>query len=247
MTSLNRLAVVAVTLTIMVSGAQAQLVSDDFDAYAAGSPPPSPWWNWGTSGTMLVDDTVFWGPSGKSVQLNRVLFDHQAFAFGQTFPPLIGETDLTYHFMLAGGSDREALCVFGRDASDNTVAWWVSHGGFFGNAVATYSDSQSWTWVMDIASDTWYGVHLLIDPIAYTYDITVWQDDNPTNTATVTGLAFRNGASADVITELQIGDFYDSFSDVRPAYLDEVLLIGPYVFADGFETGHTGAWTAVQP
>ncbi|MGD8440942.1 MAG: hypothetical protein PVG53_10425, partial [Holophagae bacterium] len=185
---MSRLAVIAVVVALAVPGAEAQLVYDDFDAYATGAPPPSPWWNWGTSGTMLVDDTVFWGPSGKSVQINRVLFDHQAFAIGQTFPPLVGDTDLTYHFMLAGGSDREALCVFGRDASDNTVAWWVSHGGQFGNAVATYSDSQGWTWIMDIASDTWYGVHLLIDPVSSTYDVTVWQDDNPATTATATDL-----------------------------------------------------------
>jgi hypothetical protein len=100
---------------------------------------------------------------------------------------------------------------------------------------------------MDIASDTWYGVHLLIDPVSSTYDVTVWQDDNPATTATVTDLAFRNGPSADVITEIQMGDFYASYSDIRPAYVDEVLLIGPFVFADGFEAGHTGAWSATAP
>jgi hypothetical protein len=237
----------AIVVLIAVSGVEAQLVDEDFDSHTTGAPPASPWWTWGTSGTVLVDDSVFSGSSGKSVQLNRVLFNYQDFAFGRDFAPIIGETELTYHFRLASGSDREALCVFGHDSTNLTVGWWISHGGQFGNAVATFSDSQQWTWVMDISGDTWYGVHLLIHPSSHSYDITVWQDDNPANTATVTGIDFRHGALADTIDQIQAGDFYKSYSDIRPAWIDEILLIGPFVFADAFETGTTDNWSATQP
>jgi len=229
------------------SGAQAQLIEENFDAYATGAPPPSPWWNWGDSGTKLIDETVFNGASGKSVELRRTAFDLQAFAIGRTFAPVEGEVDLTYFFRLTGGSTREALCVFGRDSADNMIAWWVAHGGQFGNAVATYSDIEGWTHVMDISSDAWYGVHLDIDTAASTYDITVWEQDNPTNTATVTDRTFRNSPLADAVDEIQLGDFYASFSDLRSAYVDDLRLVGPVVFRDGFESGDTAEWSGVSP
>jgi hypothetical protein len=237
----------AIIVGLGASGAHAQLIDESFDAYATGSPPPSPWWNWGTSGTKHIDETVFNGASGKSVELHRTAFDHQAFAIGRTIAPLEGEVDLTYFFRLTGGSTREALCVFGRDSSDNMIAWWVTHGGQFGNAVATYSDIQGWTHIMDISSDAWYGVLLDIDTAAATYDITVWEQDNPTNTATVTDRTFRNSPLANAVDEIQLGDFYASYSDLRSAYVDDLRLVGPVVFRDGFESGDTAEWSGVSP
>jgi hypothetical protein len=114
--------VVAVAVGLGMGQAHAQLIDEGFDSYATGSPPPSPWWNWGTSGTKLIDETVYNGVSGKSVELRRTAFDHQAFAIGRTFAPLEGRVDLTYFFRLSGGSTREALCVFGRDSADNMIA-----------------------------------------------------------------------------------------------------------------------------
>ena len=238
---------VTVIIGLAAGAARAQLIDESFDLYATGSPPPSPWWNWGTSGTKLVDETVYNGGAGKSVELRRTAFDHQAFAIGQTFAPLEGQVDLTYFFRLSSGSDREALCVFGRDSSDNTIAWWVAHGGQFGNAVATYSDIEGWTHVMDITGDAWYGVHLEIDTAACTYDITVWEADNPATTATVTDRTFRNFTLADAVDEIQLGDFYASYSDLRSAYVDDLRLVGPVVFRDDFESGDTAGWSAVSP
>lgn len=238
---------VAVIFGLGGAAAHAQLIDEDFDAYATGLTPPWPWWNWGTSGTMLIDETVYNGDSGKSVELHRIAFDHQAFAIGQTFAPLEGQVDLSYFFRLSSGSDREALCVFGRDSADNAIAWWVAHGGQFGNAVATYSEIEGWTHVMDISSDTWYGVHLEIDTAACTYDITVWQEDNPATTATVTDRTFRNFTLADAVDEIQLGDFYASYSDLRSAYVDDLRLVGPIVFRDGFESGDTAGWSGAGP
>jgi hypothetical protein len=237
-------AVVVTAVWVWGVPAQAQLVVDDFDDYPAGLSPPAPWWYWGTSGTILVDDTVYHGTGGSSIEFNRVMFDYQPFTIGQAvMPPLEGQGEMTYSFRLGGGSDREVLCVFGHNYDNNAVAWWVTHGGWFGNAVATYSNSQGWTHVMDVVDDTWYSVRLDIDVDTHSYDITVWEDDDPTNTATVTGLDFRDLAAADPIDDIQMGDFYDSFSITRTAYLDDVRLIGPRIFADDFEAGNTGAWS----
>lgn len=79
------------------------------------------------------------------------------------------------------------------------------------------------------------------------YDITVWEDANPTNTTTVTGLDFRDLPLADPIDDIQLGDFYNSYSDLRLAHVDDLRLVGPRVFADDFETGNTGAWSVATP
>ena len=42
---------------LAVGTAHAQLIVDDFDSQTSGSPPAWLWWNNGTSGTILVDDT----------------------------------------------------------------------------------------------------------------------------------------------------------------------------------------------
>ncbi|MEE4273348.1 MAG: hypothetical protein V2I67_16860 [Thermoanaerobaculales bacterium] len=236
------------TMLLGTVTAHAQLIDQTFDGFPAGSPPGSPWFTWGTAGTTLVDDVVFRGAGGNSLAIERQLFDGSFFAAGRGFTPLVDVTEVVYYFMLSGPTTREGMSFFGRDSSDNTVAWWVAHGGYYGNAVGTFSDSQNWTHIMDVVNDTWYGVHLVIDPVAFTYDITVWEDENPTNTSTVTGLAFRNGSAADAVDELQIGDFHPGFvGEERYAYLDDLFLIGPVVFADDFESGNAFAWSNMDP
>jgi hypothetical protein len=242
-----RIMIATTILTLAVGVADAQLIVEDFDGYATGSPPPSPWWNWGTSGTNLIDDTVFRGASGKSVGFTRLYFDGNPFAIGQSFTPIHGTAELSYFFLATNG-EREVLSVFGRNSSNNAVGWWVTVGGVFGDAVATYSNSQGWTHVMNISTGAWYGVRLVIDMAAQTYDITVWQDADPTNTATVTGIAFRDGASASDIDEIQAGDFHAGFIGITGlAYLDDLRLIGETVFTDDFEIGDLSAWSAVEP
>ena len=56
--------------------AQAQLIVEDFDSQTTGSPPAWSWWTNGPSGTILVDETIFRGSSGKSVELVRTTFDN---------------------------------------------------------------------------------------------------------------------------------------------------------------------------
>ena len=228
--------------------AEAQLIDEDFDGYVAGTSPPSPWWYWGNSGTILIDDTIYHGGSGSSLEFRRMAYDNQPFTIGQSLtPPLEGQGEMTYFFRLSGGSDREVLCVFGHNFANNAVAWWVTHGGWFGDAVATYSNSQGWTHIMNVAIETWYGVRLDIDVDSQSYDITVWENAAPTNTTTVTGLDFRDLPLADPIDDIQLGDFYASYSDLRLAYVDNLRLVGSRVFADDFETGNTGVWSVATP
>jgi hypothetical protein len=246
---MGRINIVWIVIALVAVGlftlpAEAQLIEEDFDAYPAGAWPPAPWWYWGTSGTIWVDGTNPHGGSGHSLQFDRAFFDYQAFAVGQTLSPsLVGQAVLTYFFTLTGNTDREVFSVFGRNIDNNAVAWWVTHGGYFGNAVATYSETQGWTHVMDVVNDTWYGVRLEIDVTTHSFDITVWEETNPTNTSTVTGVDFRNLLLADPVDEIQIGDFSQTYSDTRLGYLDDLLFVGPGVFHDDFESGDISAWS----
>jgi hypothetical protein len=240
---------VVVAALLSVGGAEAQLIDESFDTYATGSPPPWFWWDWGASGTRNVDDTVFRGPSGKSVKFERTVFDGNAFAIGQGFLPVMGgeQVELTFFFQ-ATAVAAEMLSAFGRHEPSNQIAWWVTVGGTFPNAVATFSDSQGWTHIMDVAPNGWYGVHVFADLGAHAYDITVWEDANPTNAVTVTNLDFRDGAAAGIIDQIQFGDFNTSLtphSDV--VFVDDVFFIRPNVFRDGFESGNTDTWSSVSP
>jgi hypothetical protein len=155
--------------------------------------------------------------------------------------------ELTYYF-LAGPADYEVFTAFAQDSSSNQVAWWVTVGGEFGSAVATYSDSEGWTKVMDVTVDTWYGVRIAADPSTHSYDLSVWEDANPANTTTVTGIDFRNGATAGIIDQFQFGNFNPSWIGYASyAFIDDVLFVGPQIFQDGFDSGDTGSWSSVRP
>ena len=56
---------VVVFLALAVGIADAQLIVEDFDYQTTGSPPAWLWWNNGSSGTILVDETTCRGSSGK--------------------------------------------------------------------------------------------------------------------------------------------------------------------------------------
>jgi hypothetical protein len=209
-----------VAFTVLAVGvANAQQIVEDFDSQNTGSPPAWLWWNNGTSGTILVDESTSRGASGKSVELVRTVFDGKRFGFGRNFPAIDGPAELTF--------------------------WWVSVGGHFANAIGTYSDSGGWNQVMNIAPDTWYGVRLEIDPTTYTYDITVWEDGNPGNTATETGIAFRNGSATDTIDQIQFGNFSDSVASTTDyAFVDDITFVGPTILEDGFDSGNTSGWSS---
>ena len=249
MRSCRRVVVVAVVLGLVLAAgaADAQSIHEGFDSYPTGSPPPWFWWHWGPSGTRNVDETIFRGASGKSVKFSRTVFDGNAFAIGQSFWPTDGVLELTYYFYVES-ADQEMLSSFGRHDASNQIAWWVTVGGAVGNAIGTYSDSRGWTHVMDVAPGTWYGVYIAADMASSTFDITVWEDQYPANTATVTGLDFRNGAAASVIDQIQFGDFNAGTTPHSDSsYLDDVVFIGPTVFRSDFETGNTGGWAATVP
>ncbi len=112
-------------------------------------------------------------------------------------------------------------------------------------SIGTHSVAGGWNHLMDVAADTWYGVTLEIDPSTFTYDITVWEDDNPANTATEIGVVFRDGSAADHIDQIQFGNFSDSVSGpADSAFIDDVTFVGPRVLNDDFESGNTGSWSS---
>jgi hypothetical protein len=233
-----------VFLVLAVGGADAQLIVEDFDSQTTGSPPAWFWWDNGSSGTILVDESTYRGISGKSVELVRTVFDGNGFGFGRNFPPIDGPAELTYYF-LVGSTNEEVLTVLGGNNADSQVAWWVSVGGSVGDAIGTYSVSGGWNHVMDVVPDTWYGVHLDIDIATYTYDITVWEDGVPANTVTESGIAFRDGSAADTIDQIQFGNFSDSvISSTDSAFIDDINFVAPTVLEDGFESGNTSAWSS---
>jgi len=232
-----------VFVVLAVGVADAQLIVENFDSETTGSPPAWLWWNNGSSGTILVDESTYRGTSGKSVEIVRTVFDGNGFGFGRIFPPIEGPAELTYYF-LVGSAEEEALTVIGGNNAGHQVAWWVSVGGSIENAIATYSDSGGWNHVMDVVPDTWYGVRLEIDVATYSYDITVWEDANPTNTATETGIAFQNGSAADTIDQIQFGNFSDSVtSSTDYAFIDDITFVGSTILKDGFESANTSAWS----
>ena len=98
---------------------------------------------------------------------------------------------------------------------------------------------------MDVVLDTWYGVHLEIDIATFTYDITAWEDANPINTVTETSIAFRDGSAADIIDQIQFGNFSDSVtSSTDYAFIDDVNFVGSTILKDGFESANTSSWSS---
>jgi len=234
---------VMVLLVLSVGIADAQLIVENFDSQTTGSPPAWLWWNNGSSGTILIDETVFHGSSGKSVELFRTTFDDIGFGFGRNFPPIDGPAELTFFFRV-GSTTEEYLTAVGGNNSGHQVAWWVGVGGDVGAAIGTHSETGGWNHVMNVVVDTWYGVTLDTFPSTHTYDIKVWEDGNPGNTATQTGIPFRNGSAVEVIDQIQFGNFSDvDTGPAASAYIDGVALTGARVLHDDFETGNTGHWS----
>ncbi len=233
----------ALALALAVGVAEAQLIVEDFDSQATGSPPAWRWWENGASGTVLVDNTTYRGSSGKAVALARTVFDGYGFGFGRNFRPLEGPAELTYYFRVGSTTD-EILTAIGGNNADDRVAWWVGAGGTVGSAIGTHSVSGGWNHVMDIVADTWYGVHLDIDISTLTYDITVWEDGNPVNTTTETGIPFRNGSAASIVDHIQFANFSGAVAGPSgSAFVDDVTFVGATILNDGFESANTSGWS----
>lgn len=242
---MRKTVVIVALVLIPVSFANAQLIIEGFDSQSTGSPPAWLWWNNGSTGTILVNETTFRGSSGKSVELLRTAFvSHgRGFGFGRNFPPIDGPAELTFFFRVGSTTD-EVLTAVGGNNAGHRVAWWVGVGGDVGNAIGTHSHSGGWNHVMNVVVDTWYGVTLDIYPATFTYDITVWEDDFPGNTATETDIPFRDGSDVEVIDQIQFGNFSDAVAGpAGSTFVDDVEFIGTRVLNDDFESGNTGSWS----
>jgi parallel beta-helix repeat protein len=229
---------------LTVSTAQAQLIVEDFDSQTTGSPPAWRWWNNGSNGTILVNETTYRGSSGRSVEISRTAFENKVFGFGRNFSPIDGLAELTYYFRVES-TDEEILTAIGGNNARREIAWWVGVGGTVGNAIGTHSHSGGWNHVMDVTADTWYGVTLQVDPASFTYDITVWEDGNPANAVTETGIPFRDGSAVEIIDQIQFGNLIDEgATSTASAFIDDVAFIASRVLKDDFESGNTGMWSS---
>ena len=101
-----------VFLLLVVGVADAQLIVETFDSETTGSPPAWLWWNNGSSGRNLVDESEYRGPPGTSVELARISFDGKGLGFGRNFPPIERPAELTYYF-LVGSAEEEILTALG--------------------------------------------------------------------------------------------------------------------------------------
>ena len=246
MRSVVCVAVLVVVLAGVPGVGMGQVVVDEsFDAYPVGSPPEAPWWNWGTDGVTVVDDSQFCGASGHSVVLSRSVFPGDAFAFGRHFPEQSGQLIVEYSFRITG-SPREILSAFLVD-DDNAVGPWVTVG-YPLSGVWVYSESLDWLWVATgILEDRWYRVRLDIRASANTYDISVWREDDPSAISSLPSVPFRTAAGVGPLTNIQFGDFNVSVvPDAHVAWVDDVLVL-PLLFADSFERGDTSGWSSTAP
>jgi len=243
-----RLAAVGFLIVLLgAAGLEAQLIDEGFDAYSPGSPPPDPWWNWGTSGVNVVTTAEHRGPSGNSVAFSRLDFDGTPFAIGRNHVPPEGVARWQFFFRVSGAY-REMLSFFGRDSTTNSIGPWVTVGFPTAGKISCFSNIGGWTLVRSIMANVWYGVRVEADLATTTYDITVWQDGSPTNTVTVTGIRFRDGDAAATLDEVQFGDFSSSTTpDSFVAYVDDVGFGGEAVADDNFESGDFSGWSAVVP
>lgn len=242
---MNDLRAVCLVLVVVLvcAPAETQLIVDDFDAQTAGEAPAWRWWTNGGSGAATVDDSISRGSSGNSVELTRTTFDGRGFGFGRNFRPIDGPVELEFYFRVDSTTEETLTAVGGNNAS-HRVAWWVGVGGEVGNAIGTYTEAGGWNHVMDVSTNTWYGVALEIDPSTHSYDITVWEDGSPTNTAAETGIGFLNGTDVETIDQFQFGNFSDSSSNsTDAAYVDNVSFVGSRVLEDGFESANTSGWS----
>ena len=233
-----------IVLALLVAGmSTAQRIGDDFDSQTTGSAPAWRWWSHEASGTVEVDGIIFRGASGKSVEILRTTFDGKEISFGQNFPPLSGPAEHTFYFRV-DSTNEELLTVVGGNNAGHQVASRIGVGGEVGNAIGTYSETAGWNHVMDVSAGTWYGTTLKIDPSTHTYDITVWEDNDPANTATETGIDFQNGTNVDTIDQILFGNFSESaVSSTDSAYVDDVSFVGSRVLEDGFDSGNLSGWS----
>lgn len=234
-------------MIVAIAGvASAQTIVEDFDSYTPGLPPGGGWWTWGDGGSTLVDDTVHRGPTGNSIALDREAFPGTAFAFGRLFDPIDGQVIMEYSFRVSD-SQREMLSAFATDDGGALIGPWVTVGFPSEGEVHVYSESLGWLMVLSVQPDTWYRVILDIDVASNTYDITIWNEDDPADNNSLLAVPFRTSAGVPNLGTIQFGEFSStSFADSAKAWVDDVLFM-PFVFWDGFESGDTAAWSSTVP
>ncbi len=245
MRSLATVAVFGCVVLCVPAVGISQVVDESFDAYPVGSPPGPPWWNWGSDGVTLVDDSQFHGPSGHSVVLARSAFPGDAFAFGRDLPAQDDHVLIEYSFRVTG-NPREILTFFAVDA-DNDAGPWVTVG-YPLPGVWVYSESLGWLSVpVVILPDGWNRVRLDVKVPDNTYDISVWREDDPATLRSLPVVPFRTAAGVGPLTNIQFGDFNVSvIPDAHVAWVDDVVVL-PLVFGDSFESGDTAEWSSAMP
>jgi hypothetical protein len=173
--------------------------ADDFDAHATGSPPGSPWEEGYTlpfgvpitraeaasyGVTVMTDETVFFGPSGKSVHFLDLSGPGGAAARLLTEFDPVSVLTLDYYMRTDDPAAEGILVDLGGDAgTDYVVAFGNASGGGHAGQIGVLSFQHGWVEpdLMPYTPGLWYHVRRTLDLEAGEGAFLVEEVGNPAN------------------------------------------------------------------
>lgn len=196
------------------------LFSDTFDSYTTDSPPGDGWGRDESGGDVRIDDTIYYGASGKSVRIQRTDFNGSPYLYlyHEHFP-MMG--DVTYEAYLRTSTTlRETLTMFGYNPVQDVSGPWLSMG--FNPCYLSYYDG-AWHDIMAISEDTWYHIKMVVHVGTNTFDVYV--DDMIT--PKMTGGGFWGATNYLGSLAFEVYNYSNPPQPGDRAYIDNVTISGP--------------------
>ncbi len=201
------------------------VLQDNFDAYTTGFPPPAPWNHREDSGTTVeVDDTVFFGPSGKSVHFydpGSGVKTELSRGFSQT------SNIVLEYYMRSDNQDYEGMFVVlnGDGGSDYLVNF--SNGAFGGmkGYIGGWGANGGWVKpdLLAYKTNTWYKVRRELDCTTDTGRFYVWEVDEQHNPI---GSPAEWEIGSNYVNTYIDGVFaWSSGSQGADGYIDEIYIV----------------------
>jgi hypothetical protein len=205
------------------------LVNENWEGYANGATPTSPWVTWtasGTQGTVTVTDAQAspFGTGTQSVILNGISAGGPSLS--QTFAATTSALSISFDFYLPPGAGvLPSLSLLGSNGSDQTSGIKLNlTNSFLGLPNQIVNQGTAWdlgTIITPTYFNRWVHVEITTAPISSavdSYDITI----TPYGGApiTVTNLAFR----ANVIDISKIEFSWNSGNGVGSMYIDNIVV-----------------------